>query len=298
MDTFEIKVGMVAEKLAIGTAQFGTEYGIANKIGDIGSLALESILNLGKLAGISTIDTASTYGRCESLLGSYGVEDWNVVTKLRVLPRGIVDVDQWVGEEIKKSLKILGVRSIYGILVHDVSDLFSCNGDNLIRALSVQKKHGVVKKIGVSIYDPNDLEFLVSNYQLDIVQAPFNVFDRRILLSGWLKHLDQAGIEFHARSIFLQGLLLMECHTYPPYFSRWQAVLEQWRQWLCKNRLNALQACLDFVMNHRIIDRVIVGLESEKQLENILNTKISSNPLVPDSLISEDLNLIDPRNWT
>ena len=36
-----------------------------------------------------------------------------------------------------------------------------------------------------------------------------NIIDRRLELSGWLERLSDEGVEVHARSVFLQGLLLM-----------------------------------------------------------------------------------------
>ena len=58
-------------------------------------------------------------------------------------------------------------------------------------------------------------------YDLDIIQIPFNIFDRRLLESGMIDILHDQGIEIHSRSVFLQGLLLMSEKDRPSIFTKW-----------------------------------------------------------------------------
>ena len=54
------------------------------------------------------------------------------------------------------------------------------------------------------------LSIILALYNFDIVQAPFNLIDRRLIETGWLEKLNMSNIEVHCRSCFLQGLLLMD----------------------------------------------------------------------------------------
>ena len=91
------------------------------------------------------------------------------------------------------------------------------------------KKNGVISKIGISIYSPSQLDLILPKFSIDIVQAPFNIVDRRILNSGWLEKLSKKNIETHIRSVFLQGLLLMQYEKIPNQFSHWNRVWLKWK---------------------------------------------------------------------
>ncbi len=57
-------------KLALGTAQFGMNYGIANSSGKVNHEEAREILSLGRSVGIDTLDTAIAYGDSEESLVS------------------------------------------------------------------------------------------------------------------------------------------------------------------------------------------------------------------------------------
>src|SRR5271167_2311596 len=208
-------------RLSIGTAQFGSAYGVANQTGKVSHDSACEILTRGWAAGIRTIDTAIAYGDSESRLGGIGIENWRVISKIPSIPRDCSDVDAWVLQSIAGSLARLRIARLYGVLLHDPRQLRDGNGSAIFAALLAAKRNGLVEKIGVSIYDPEELSGITARFTLDLVQAPFSLIDRRLLSSGWLKRLNVAGIEVHARSIFLQGLLLMKTADRPAKFSRW-----------------------------------------------------------------------------
>ena len=157
---------------------------------------------------------------------------------------------------------------------------------------------GVVDKIGYSIYDPAELDLLWSDFQPDIIQAPYNILDRRLKTSGWLQQLHDANVEVHVRSVFLQGLLLMKKERRPNKFERWNHLWNRWDQWLDVNKISALEACLGFVISEMAIDRVVVGVDSLAQLDEILSLSTTSIPQVPHDLVTSDLDLINPSNWS
>ena len=285
-------------RLALGTVQFGLPYGVANKSGQVSRDEAKLMARLASDNGIDTLDTAMAYGESEKYLGEIGVENFKVVTKLPGMPNGCLDISGWIHEQVTSSLLRLGVEKLYGFLLHKSQDLLGPDGPELYRALDSLKEKGLVKKIGVSIYSPNELEALKNDFSFDLIQAPFNLIDQRLLHSGWMKKLKDSGAEIHTRSTFLQGLLLMKEIDIPPKFSPWKHLWKKWHDWLTENNVSALQGSLAFPLSFPEIARVVVGADSHHQLKEIINA--TSNLLNTDlpNLLSADENLINPVNWS
>tara|TARA_B100000900_G_scaffold415295_1_gene444656 strand:- start:3561 stop:4427 length:867 start_codon:yes stop_codon:yes gene_type:complete len=284
-------------KLALGTAQFGMRYGISNVSGKVSPAEGEAILKYAASASIETIDTAMTYGDSEQVLGNIGVEGFNVVTKLPEIPDHITDIEDWVIKAVKDSVSRLGVERLYGLLLHRPSQLFEPKGAKILSALRLLKELELVKKFGVSVSAPSEFDALFDIYDFDIVQCPFNLVDRRLINSGWLKRLNTAGVETHTRSSFLQGLLLMPRHSIPSKFKSWNILWDGWERWLLANKISPLDACISYVLSFSGITRVVVGVETQFQLAEIVRaasgTSINSYP----DISSDVSGLINPANW-
>lgn len=284
-------------RLALGTVQFGQSYGIANKNGQVPKADVKSILRLAFEKGIDTLDTAISYGVSESCLGEAGTEGFRLVSKLPPVPTHCSDKASWIIQQIKASLCRLGVDSLYGLLLHSADQLLESDGEMIFQVLQGLKHSGLVKHVGVSIYAASELDLLIPRYRFDLVQAPFNIIDRRLLTSGWLKRLKQEGIIIHTRSAFLQGLLLMPQEELPTRFTEWSALWEAWHAWLLQHDVSAVEACLSFPLSFSEIDRVIVGVDSVCQLEEIIIAASSlRNYNLPD-LYCQDESLINPSRW-
>jgi aryl-alcohol dehydrogenase-like predicted oxidoreductase len=284
-------------RLALGTVQFGLPYGIANKSGQVSPLEAKAMLQLATASGIDVLDTAIAYGESESCLGGIGSHGYRVVTKLPPVPAECADINVWVEDQISASLNRLGVAAVYGLLLHRSDQLLGANGRDIYLALQGLKKRGWVEKIGVSIYAPSELDAITKRYRLDLVQAPFNLVDRRLLASGWLRRLKGEGIEIHTRSAFLQGLLLMPKTTIPNQFAVWNDLWHTWHEWLGCNDLTALRACLAYPLSFPEIDRVVVGADSTSQLAQVISAANGPPQLVFPELQCEDDKLINPSNW-
>lgn len=284
-------------KLALGTVQFGLPYGIANQTGQVTQLEAKSILQLATNSGLDTLDTAIAYGVSETCLGTLGVKDFKVITKLSALPDDCKDVGKWVKQQVYESIIRLGDTKLYGLLLHRPEQLLGPNGKALYQTLQALKDNEQVQKIGISIYSPSELVALTQQYRFDLIQAPFNIVDRRLYKTGWLQRLKDDDIEIYTRSAFLQGLLLMDKITRPAKFKQWNGLFGKWDQWLTDHDVSAIQACLAYPLSFPEIDRVIVGADSANQLAQIVdaaNTQIDSD--LPD-LQCEDENLINPAYW-
>lgn len=290
---------MVAiSRLVLGSAQFGTDYGVANKSGKVPVADVHEILSLAKANGINFIDTAVSYGCSEKVLGELGVDGFSIITKLPPLHEIQDDIDRWVSDQVSASLARLREEKLYGLLVHRPSDLMGSRGEQLIEALLEIKGAGVIQKIGISIYNPGELDGLLDKIKIDLVQAPLNVIDRRLSSSGWLDHLKNIGIEVHTRSTFLQGLLIMDQRRIPQKFSRWMGLLDEWHERLKVMEVSPLAASLVYPLSLNQVDRVIVGVDSTVQLSEILQATIDADTRFDTSFMcSEDLDLINPSNW-
>lgn len=284
-------------RLALGAAQFGFDYGVANTRGQITLDEADKILECAHAAGIDTIDTAINYGESESRLGEVGVESWHVVSKLPAIPGECHDVYGWVSENVNASLARLKISHLSGLLLHRPDQLLGVDGQDLYRALLELKHAGKVEKIGISIYEPSELDALYKDYAFDLVQAPFNVFDRRLEVSGWLSRLKRDGVEIHVRSTFLQGLLLSSAEGAPTGFERWESLWSSWKIWVADSGLSPLSAALGHVLSYPEIDRIIVGIDDLYQLNQILASMTSDCRRAPEIFVSTDLDLLNPSRW-
>jgi aryl-alcohol dehydrogenase-like predicted oxidoreductase len=284
-------------RLALGTVQFGTSYGIANAVGQVSREEIALILDHAWSAGIDTLDTAIGYGQSEQRLGDTGVGYWHIISKLPEIPKACRDVGSWVQDCVLDSIGKLKVPKLRGLLLHRPEQLLSAQGEELYKAMVAVREQGKVEKIGISIYSPDELDALWLNYSFDLVQAPFNILDRRLVTSGWLARLYQAGTEVHIRSVFLQGLLLMDEANRPEKFNCWQPLWDEWRSWLIDHESTPLQTCLGFVQSQPEISRIVLGVDSLQHLKEIIAASHLDSIAFPESLECIDKALVNPAEW-
>lgn len=283
--------------LALGTVQFGLDYGISNTNGKTSLDEVERILSVARRKGLDTLDTAVAYGDSETVLGCIGVSDWRVVSKVPPFEKTGMSGKEWVHHHLRKSLESLRTKRLDGLLLHRASDLLGDEGYQIAAGLCEAKADGLVGKVGYSIYSPEPLKELVQIMPPDLIQAPLNVFDQRLVTSGWLDDLVEMGVEIHARSVFMQGLLLMTPETRPSAFNEWNDLCIQWDAAVGGCREQALALCLGFAKWHSGISQVVVGVESLTHLDQLL--KIWERAALFDAagFACDDPQLLEPSNW-
>lgn len=294
-------------KLGLGTVQWGTDYGIANHAGMASMDSVAGILRLAIAAGVNTLDTAAAYGTAEDVLGAQGVPGlgFEVVTKtlpLKGLEVGPAMAAQRVGERFLMSLEKLGTSSVYGLLVHHAADLLAPGGEYVWDVLKGLRREGLVRKIGCSLYHPAELMELLRRYDLDLIQVPFNIYDQRFLRSGALEAAKARNVEIHARSAFLQGLLLMPEAELPVHFDAIRAHHGRFHEECRTVGVSPLLAALGFVIRCPWVDKAIVGCESIDQCREILAAAASgpSSMGAADAffrLALEDESYTNPGRW-
>lgn len=285
-------------KLALGTVQFGCTYGIANQTGRVPLVDARGILQEARRSGVDTIDTAIGYGASEATLGQIGVASWRIVTKLPAAPALEDDLPDWVERQIRSCLARLRIERLYAVLLHRPQQLFEPGGLKLVGALERLKTLGLTEKIGLSIYAPEDIDPLLGRGRFDLVQAPFNILDRRLISEGWASKLKMLGMEVHARSIFLQGLLLMEAGRRPAKFARWRPIWEEWDRWLEEISVTPVTACVAYAASWEDIDQIVVGVDSLTHLQEILAVENQDLPSLPIWPCALDQELINPARWS
>jgi len=288
-------------KLLLGSVQFGMPYGIINNKNKVFYNDAFKILDTAYNSGINMIDSAPSYGDSEEVIGNatYG-QSWNIITKTPHYNKDIVvDLyleDLW--ESLYRSLNSLNTNSIYGLLVHNCDDLFKQGGRRIFLELEKMRSTGVVSKIGVSVYTDKQILRVLDNFDIDIIQLPVNIFDQRLVNSRCLDTLKKKGIEVHARSVFLQGVLLMNLDLIPSYFLPIMKNLENFNKTANKFSMTSLELALSYVYSIKEIDRIIIGVKSVRQLKDIINSNVKCLPLKDvESLSITDPCFLNPSLW-
>jgi aryl-alcohol dehydrogenase-like predicted oxidoreductase len=277
-------------RIMIGSANFTQKYG-ADSI-KINSIEIKKILNLAKKNKIFKIDTADAYLKDKKIFKNIN-KKFEFSTKIN--PNS-----KWVSlEYCQKILEDhfinLNCNKISTLLLHDSQILFTKNGTKIFKNLELLKNKKYFKKIGLSIYDTDCLNYITSNYNLDVIQSPYNILDERILISGWFDNLKKLGIETHVRSIFLQGLLVNKVIYKKKYFKKWKTKFDEWFTKLDKNNISPVDYCLTHLLDSNF-DKIIIGVNNLNSLKQIVNfKKISLNKML--NLKINDIKLIDPRQW-
>ena len=285
-------------KIVIGTANFGMDYGIGNNQKKLLDSDILDIISVAKKKGIETIDTAVSYGNSLKRLGEIGINDFKIITKFPRIPVDKKNQTNWFDDQVSRTLEQLGISSLEAILLHYPRDILENKNFELIHFLSNLKKDGVIKKIGVSIYEKNELEEILKIFKPEIIQCPINLFDNRLLEKNYLEEISNKGIEVHIRSIFLQGLLLFKKEEMPQDFLKFQNIWQEWYNWLKIIKLNPLEACIRYTNSIKGVDKIVVGINSAHQLKQIIKymrkPKLYKEPNWQNPISTK---LIDPRLW-
>jgi len=291
-----------AGKLGLGTVQWGMAYGIANRDGLPAESEVRRILESASAAGINLLDTAYAYGQSEAVIGRMvgPSASFQVVTKTLPIQAEVVTAEHVVSvdEAFRLSLARLNRPNVEGLLVHAAQNLLCPGGERLWAWLEQVRAAGLAKRIGVSLYDPEQYFRLRERFTPGLVQIPFNIYDRRFARSGALRDMASAGVEVHVRSAFLQGLLLMTPEALPDFFMPIRAHHARLRAWTVAAGSSPLAACLGVCLHQAEVGRVIVGCETATQLQGIIQgARQNSGVAVPEDFALEDEAILNPARW-
>jgi aryl-alcohol dehydrogenase-like predicted oxidoreductase len=289
-------------RLGLGTVQFGLDYGVSNRAGRPTEDEVAAILARAVEAGVGYLDTAPAYGDAEVLIGRYlpPRHDLRIVTKLSPVAAAVIEARHGAAmlETLARSLEHLRVDRVHGVLVHHAADLAKPGAEHIVDALLQARERGWTDRIGVSVYDAEQLALAETRFHPQAVQLPLNILDRRPIQSGMLSRLKAQGVEIHARSVFLQGALLMNPNELPQFFAPVREHIACLQQRWSGAGLSALAGCLAFALQRPEIDAVIVGVNRLAELGDIVAAVDRSGNICPDvPAASIDPIYLDASRW-
>ena len=259
-------------KLCLGTAQLGMKYGINNSSGKPSFNNAKKIIETALGNGINTFDTSPHYGDSEKIIGKcLDTKKEGVIIISKLSPIDWAKNDEEILKKIditlNASLENLRIEKIPIFLIHRFDDLKK--GDGLVMNRLLKLKAGnIIGKIGVSIYTPAEAEESLENESIEIIQIPFNLIDKRLMVNGFLRRAKEKGVTILARSVFLQGLFFKKDIPYELRdFEKYQERLIEISN---SSNIEIGELALRYVLSVSDIDSVLIGVENQAQLnENI-----------------------------
>lgn len=281
-------------KIVLGTVQFGINYGINNTTGQVSHSEVCKIIRIAHNNGIKILDTSSAYGESEIVLGKALSEtnlEFNIVSKY---PKS----DKDVRETFEQSLKNLGVEKLYGYLVHHFD--YYQQRPSIFDDMRQLRDEGKIEKIGFSIYNVDQLkELLDNNIQFDIIQFPYNMFDRQF--EPYMQDLCKRGVEIHTRSAFLQGLFFKDTNTLDDSLKPLKPSLDALHAYCAKRGITMEQLALGYVVSNKYVKGNLIGVDNHHQLQSNLNavgkTLLAGDVAFVKSIDVKEKKLLNPVNW-
>lgn len=287
---------MKKNKIALGTAQFGMDYGISNKKGKIPKIEVFEILEESIRSAIEVLDTAYAYGNSELVIGNFIKEHGNVFKIISKLPECN---PKDVNNIFESSLERLGIDSLYGYMCHSFKHYI--DNPEVWNILKELKSDDKIEKIGLSLYYPSELEYIIEhNIDVDIIQVPYNIFDRRF--EECFPVLKKMGVEIFVRSVFLQGLVFKEPSELDDYFGKIKGQIANLHSLAAELDMPVAALCINFAVLNEFVDQVVVGVDSVLNLKEIVSSSVyraDVENLLEKlySLREDDENMILPINW-
>ncbi|MEP6616492.1 MAG: aldo/keto reductase [Ginsengibacter sp.] len=282
------------QKLILGTVQLGIDYGINNINGKPAIEEAFQILNTAWVNNIHTLDTADAYGNAQDIIGKYHQRSGNRFT-INSKFKGTTPVEV----QLDKILDELQVDNLEVYFYHDFNDFIS--NETLLTELNKLKAKGKASKIGLSVYENEQMEMAINNSAIDVIQLPFNLFDNTNERGNLLTRAKENGKTIQVRSVYLQGLFFKAPGTLSPKLLPLNPYLVMINEMAKDFNLSVEELAMAYVIQQPLIDEIIIGVENSMQLlRNIeLFTKDYSRDIteaVNNIKIPEE-KLLYPKNW-
>jgi len=288
---------MKISKITLGTAQLGSNYGIANTTGKPNFNTICEILKIAINSGITTFDTSPSYGDSEKILGDFlktTSSTLNIITKIPKIKHlntySFQEIYDLVKQSVIFSAAKLNLEKIPICLLHDPSDMTNYNG-LVTKSLVALKDEGLINRIGVSVYTPQEVEKFLDLNDFDAIQIPINIFDTRLIKNNLLNQLTKQGIIIFARSIFLQGLFFLDSNKLPFYLNKVKDPLSQLHKLSSELEMNVNELALKFVNEFSNISSMVIGVDSSNQLKT--NIDALDSPPLPNEIIEKIIDIFD-----
>ena len=257
--------------ICIGTAQFGMPYGIANKSGIPSLSNVKKIINKSLRNKVLYFDTAQSYEKSEIILGNAfkNIENKkNIKVITKISPKTSFSSTNEIINSGLESIARLKIDFLYGFLAHRISQVKS---KNFLKAMRQLKKEKLIKKFGASVYYPSEALTILENLEIDILQIPVNILDKRWIESGVISLAKKKNVKLFFRSIFLQGLIFLNPEELSALNMSWtNSYLEEFRNLVLDYPYTAKELSFGILSNLTKNNVLIIGIDNINQLqENI-----------------------------
>lgn len=282
--------------IILGTANLSNDYGLIREKTDSVNFYKE-LLNSAIGMGISRFDTAIGYGNSEVTLGQTIGRGTNIKVDTKINPIDCSRQEE-ILDQIRESLKRLQIPQIETLYIHNANIFKTENIDLIQSALLEAKALGLVRNIGISIYDEDELHLALSNFQImNSIQVPENICDRRLINNKKISELAENGIEINVRSIFLQGLLTMSSEDLPNSFKKAYESILSLEKYSRLNGISRVDICMAYAKSIKWASNIVIGTNSIQQLKQVIesNEKLTIN--WQEEIIKLPVELVDPRKW-
>ncbi|UCF14546.1 MAG: aldo/keto reductase [Phycisphaerales bacterium] len=291
-------------RLVLGTAQLGLAYGIANTTGQLGKATAIEIVREAWDNGIREFDTAQGYGKSESVLGKV-LSELGLSEKARIVSKFDPNLDHLnasvLSKSLDESLRRLGVQSLFGMMLHR-EEMLSLWDEGLAEILDDFVSSGRIRNVGVSVYSPDKAVQALNTEGVAMVQLPANVFDRRFENVCVFQLADEKKKKVYIRSIFLQGLLLMQPEEIPPRMAFARPVLQEFESLSNDLGLKRQEIALGYVKSQTPHAKIVLGADTPEHVrENRRcwdkNPPSSLVPTVRKYFDEVDERILNPSLW-
>ena len=250
------------------------------------------------LQNIKFIDTSYNYAQSQKLIGQLN-NKFEICTKLSLTNRSQRKLGKFINTKLTFCLKDLNKNKLNTLFIHNFDKIFSNKKfiKKIYLVLNELKKKKLIKKIGISSYYPEELHIYHRFFKFDVVQAPFNIFDQRLLYSKFFKQKKFRQIQIQVRSIFLQGLLLMDKKNLPKYFFKWKSHFNYYYNYLNRNKISAIKASLRFIKQFSRVNFIVIGVQNSLELKQILTEYKKLKKVKNKFRFINDEKLLNPGLW-
>ena len=291
----------IKDKLCIGTVQLGQSYGPQKNRKILTLSELSKFVTFLKKNKIKYLDTALNYNFDKRIRDTgISLKDFKIIIKIQSPKKFKSNYKEKMIFEIKQMLSNFKINSFYAVLLHDSKKLKKDDYLEFLSLVRLLKKMKLIKHYGISIYSQIEFYNFRKYGKPEIVQGQLNIFDQTMLKGNFLQKLRKDRIKFHARSIFLQGLLTTNSNKLRAYFKRWNKVFIEWNSFCKSKGFSNLIIATNFVTNNILVDKIVVGFQNKNELKEFLSIK---KVLKKDNInfkIKRNLsnsNLLKPFNW-
>ena len=285
-------------KIIIGTANFGNKYGLSYKKNISSRKELKNLFKTSIRNKINLLDTSINYNHKKEIYDPNIFRKFHIISKISFTEKEKKnkEIDEIFLKKIFEIRKRYKIKNFYGILFHNVDDLAFFDKDKLKRKIEYLKKEKICSKFGASVYEPLDLKKVLVRLKPEIIQLPLNILDDRFFKSGWIKKLKSMNVEIHARSLFLQSLLLIDYKEILKNFYNIN-ILRKFENHRKLKKISKLDMCINHIKNFKQISHIVVGVQNSSQLKTIIKSLKKKKFKTTFKVSKISRKIIDPRLW-